>query len=80
MDTQRWHQVKALFEDAVERPRAMRAAFLDEACHDPALRAEVEALLAAHDDDTPFLDEPITETVWSLLDQPVHLPEGTLLG
>ncbi|MEL6706620.1 MAG: serine/threonine protein kinase, partial [Bacteroidota bacterium] len=80
METQRWHQVKALFEDAVGRPRATRSAFLDEACDDPALRAEVEALLVAHDDDTPFLDEPVPAAVWSLLDQPVRLPEGTRLG
>ncbi|MEL7363775.1 MAG: serine/threonine-protein kinase, partial [Bacteroidota bacterium] len=80
MDTQRWHQVKALFEEAVGQPAAERAAVLDRAGADPVLRAEVEALLAAHDDDTPFLDEPITEAVWSLLNQPVHLPEGTLLG
>ena len=49
METQRWHQVKALFEDAVGRPRATRSAFLDEACDDPALRAEVEALLVENE-------------------------------
>ncbi|MEM6782964.1 MAG: serine/threonine-protein kinase [Bacteroidota bacterium] len=80
MDTQRWQQVKALFEAAVGRPGAERAAFLDEACGDPALRAEVEGLLDAHDDETPFLDTPVAPTVWTLLDQPLPLEAGTRLG
>ena len=41
---------EALFAAALERPAAERAAFLDGACHgNPALRARLAALLAAHD-------------------------------
>lgn len=50
MTPERWHQIKALLTDALERPPAERAAFLDEACgSDAALRAEVESLLAYED-------------------------------
>ena len=48
MSDTRWRQVKALFEAAVERPPAERAAFIAAATgEDDALRREVESLLAA---------------------------------
>ena len=48
MSDTRWRQVKALFEAAVARPPAERAAFVAAAAgEDQALRREVEALLAA---------------------------------
>jgi serine/threonine protein kinase len=47
-DATRWERLKTLFADALDLPVADRAAFLDAACAgDDALRAEVEALLAA---------------------------------
>jgi hypothetical protein len=47
-DEARWLRVKALFQEAVERPAAERAAFLAAAAgEDDALRGDVEALLAA---------------------------------
>ncbi|MGE0814100.1 MAG: tetratricopeptide repeat protein [Vicinamibacterales bacterium] len=43
-----WQALDALFHAARDRPPAARAAFLTEACpEDPALRAEVEAMLEA---------------------------------
>lgn len=58
-----WHQVKDVLAAALERPEAERVAFLDAACaDDTALRAELDALLAAHhaadNDATAFLDAP----------------------
>ncbi|MBI5170551.1 MAG: serine/threonine protein kinase [Candidatus Eisenbacteria bacterium] len=45
-----WEQVKALLDEALERPEAERAAFVARrAAGDGALRAEVESLLAAWD-------------------------------
>jgi Tol biopolymer transport system component len=53
----RWQRVKELFEAAVERPAAERAAFLASAAGaDDALRHEVESLLAADAEDAGFLD------------------------
>jgi len=61
MNSQRWQQVRVLFEDAVGRPRPERQAFLDRACGgDEALLHEVLLLLAADDDETPFLDAPMS--------------------
>jgi WD40 repeat protein/tRNA A-37 threonylcarbamoyl transferase component Bud32 len=51
--------VKSLFGQALERPTAERAAFLDAACADhPAVRAELDALLAALDRAGGFLNPP----------------------
>src|SRR5262249_4744598 len=49
-----------IFLNALKRPTpAKRAAYLDEACAgDPRLRADVEALLRAHDTDPGFLEQP----------------------
>ncbi len=47
MNVEKWKQVEAIFESAIERDPAERATFLDEACgRDTALRREVESLLA----------------------------------
>ncbi len=51
MDGGRWQRVKDLFAAALEKDAAERDAFLDEACAaEPELRAEVDSLLAAHDE------------------------------
>ncbi len=47
-----WRAVEEIFHAALERPPEERAAFLDQACAaDPALRREVESLLAADEAD-----------------------------
>ncbi|HEY8378035.1 MAG TPA: serine/threonine-protein kinase, partial [Nannocystis sp.] len=45
----RWARIEALFAEAVELPPAERSAYLERVEPDPTLRAEVEALLAAHE-------------------------------
>ena len=61
ISAERWAAIDAIFADAVERPAAERAAFVEQACgSDAELRAEVESLLAAHDGDTGFLEAPHT--------------------
>lgn len=62
MSAQRWQRIKALVADALERPRAERAAFLDGACAgDAALREEVESLVAAGETSDAFLEAPAFE-------------------
>lgn len=57
MTPERWAAVKQIVGDALERAAGERAALLDEACAgDPALRAEAESLLTAHDGRDDFLD------------------------
>ena len=52
MTSARWHAIEAIFDDVADLAPAARPAFLDAACRspdgapDPALRAEVERLLA----------------------------------
>ena len=71
---------KSIFFEAVERTApAERAAFLDAACKDNLeLRAEVEALLRAHEAPQPILDavNPELPTV----DEPIAERPGTNIG
>jgi len=57
MDPDRWQRLWTIFHDALERPsEAERAAFLESATGgDAALRAELDALLAAHAEASPDL-------------------------
>ena len=51
MDPERWHRVNGLFHGALECDLGGRVRFLDHACgDDPSVRAEVDSLLAHHDD------------------------------
>ena len=54
MDPDRWQRIGELFHRALEQGAEERAGFLDDACRDdPALRAEVESLLAHHESSAP---------------------------
>ena len=54
MNPERWRQVGGLFHRALEHGPENRSRFLDEACDgDAALRAEVDSLLAHHEDGAP---------------------------
>jgi Tol biopolymer transport system component len=56
----RWRRVEQICQDALDRPRAERAAFLDTACGpDVRVRGEVDALLAQEEAGEPFLESPI---------------------
>lgn len=58
-DDARWRRLNDLFEQALTRPVGERAAFIAaSAASDPDLRAELESLLAAHDDEPDFLERP----------------------
>ena len=57
MTPAQWAKVKDVFQGAVERPRETRAAYLNTACADDAgLQAEVERLLAAHEQAGSFIE------------------------
>src|SRR4051812_37841550 len=48
----RWTEIQQVLADAIECPAAERAVLLERRCAgDPALRQEVDSLLAAHDTD-----------------------------
>lgn len=70
-----WDEVRSLFHSVADRTVDARAELLSGA--DPRVRAEVESLLAAHDDMTPFLEQ----SVWQLIDaQQGQRLAGTLIG
>ena len=55
-----WLRLKEVFEGARALPTESRPAYLAAACHDnPALRLEVEQLLASHERATTFLERPV---------------------
>jgi serine/threonine protein kinase len=57
MTPERWKEIKEMFAVALAKPPQERAAYLDQACTQPALRREVEALIAAHDlESSTFVD------------------------
>jgi eukaryotic-like serine/threonine-protein kinase len=68
-----WQEVKKVLAGALERPPGERQAYLDQACAEPALRREVESLMAAHEQaETTFLGQPAA--------QPKELAIGSRLG
>jgi eukaryotic-like serine/threonine-protein kinase len=73
MNPERWRVATGIFHAALERPPDQRPPFLAEACgQDPALRAEVDALLAG-DERAGVAGDPLA------LDH-AALPPGTMLG
>ena len=78
---QNWEAVKALFEAALEENSARRSAFLRERCADESLCAEVERLLAEHEQAGDFLSTPALDDLpLSAIAQSQKLSEGELLA
>src|SRR5438876_8044799 len=68
MKAERWKQVNDLFQSAVERAPAERAAFLEEACQgDEPLRREVGSLLTSHERAENFIELPAFEVAPELV-------------
>jgi serine/threonine protein kinase/tetratricopeptide (TPR) repeat protein len=69
MNPQRWQQLESLFQSALERRPEQRDSFLADACagHE-TLRAEVESLIACHEEAGGFIDTPIIDGNPGLLD------------
>ena len=80
MNSERWQQIKQVFNDALQRESSARAAFLAEACaYDAGLRAEVEKLLNSYE--TDFLAQPaIGEVAETIVGARQQLKVGQRLG
>src|SRR5262249_12891652 len=59
MTPEKWERIKALFEVALQQPAAKRASFLARLCSEEDVRAQVEKLLADHDEAGSFLSDPV---------------------
>ncbi len=51
----RWHQVKSLFEAALQHAPEARSRFLEDNCSDPEIREEVLRLVINYDEMGSFL-------------------------
>ena len=85
MTSDRWEHIFTLFDAALARPEAERAAFLSDQCGEDAhLRQEVESLLAAHGDAEGFLSGRPARAGAANADQsgpaPPSLTRGMRLG
>lgn len=59
MNPDRWALIKPVFDAAAEQPAQTRAAFIRSSCDgDKLLAAEIESLLAAHDQADSFIETP----------------------
>src|SRR5581483_1789047 len=77
----RLQKIEELFHAARELEPQQRAGFLSQACaDDPALRAEVESLLAEHEEPGGFIDSPAWEGAAELLTQADPQPPAKSLG
>lgn len=63
MRPERWQQVREILDRAIALPQGERATYLDKICDgDQDLRAEVESLLASHDQaGSVFLNKPVAD-------------------
>jgi eukaryotic-like serine/threonine-protein kinase len=72
----RWRRLEPILDAALDLPPSERARYLDAACaHDHALRAEVEALLLAAEEEESLLARPVGEAFPALMDEQVPAPE-----
>src|SRR5688572_12971281 len=80
MSDERWQRLKCIFHDARAEADDARGAFLDRECAgDAALRAEIESLLASHDEADGFLSRPAVDAAGLLADETPAL-EGRRIG
>ena len=71
MKPDRWRKVDELFEAALEREPASRAAFLDEVCgEDKELRREVEKMLDFDNQAQDFIKTDVFDFAARLITQP----------
>ena len=59
-DRDRWTEIERLFAEAIEQPSAARLAWISSHAHDDDIRAELAAMLAAHERVTGILDRSLT--------------------
>ncbi|HEY2962060.1 MAG TPA: protein kinase [Pyrinomonadaceae bacterium] len=82
MTPERWQQVKAIFNSAINYRPEERDLFISQACSgDENLRSEVESLIASHEQSGSFIDEPAFKVAAPLLvDDNSELKPGQAIG
>jgi eukaryotic-like serine/threonine-protein kinase len=77
MSTGRWEQIAELFHAALALPADERDAFLREHAPDPAMSAEVQRLITAHERAGRFIEAPAISGADSLA---ARVPEPSMIG
>jgi serine/threonine protein kinase/TolB-like protein/predicted negative regulator of RcsB-dependent stress response len=82
MTPERWRRIEQLYNDTLQKERAERNAFLNEACgSDSDLRREIESLLAHESDAAHFIERPAIAMAAQSLGQAAAVSrEGQMLG
>jgi serine/threonine protein kinase len=81
MTPERWQQVKAIFNSAIQYRPGERESFLSQACSgDHYLRSEVESLIASHEKSGEFIDAPAYQAAAWLADDKAELKSGQKIG
>jgi serine/threonine-protein kinase len=75
-DDGQWSRIESLFDAALDVPPAERAQFLEARCDDPAVRAEVESLLAAREEAPEFFSGFADRVVAPLMSEAAEGDEG----
>ncbi len=81
MTREEWQHVKEVLHNALDVPRAERAAYLDGVCNgNTELRGEVESLLRSHEEAGTFIEEPVAAAPKVALPLPDRLGIGADVG
>jgi non-specific serine/threonine protein kinase/serine/threonine-protein kinase len=82
MSSERWERTKQVLEEALHLASERRLAYLDSACGtDRELRAEVESLIASHEQaGSQFLAVPAPELLLSSSQNPPKAPVNRIIG
>lgn len=72
-----WERVKAVFQQALDRPPSEREAFVIDACgNDAGVRDEVQSMLAAHTADAHLLDGEARDLLDGAMGDDTELPDA----
>src|SRR5947209_7930182 len=82
MTPERWQEVEAVLQAALDRPTSERAAFLNESCaDDEELKNEAGLLINAHDEAGDFIEQPaIAQDAHLLLGDHLQSNIGRAIG
>src|ERR1044072_1644052 len=82
MKAERFEQVDQIFQAALQREPAERAAFLDDACGgDTEVRGKVEGMVSADEEARSFIERPAFELAAKMMaDQNSNIVVGQTIG
>jgi serine/threonine protein kinase len=81
MDAERWQKIETIYHAALARPAEERNAYLAEVCAgDTELCAEVQTLIARHEESGSFIDTPVFDLGVRALAEQTPLSAGKTVG